>query len=176
MVRERAVQGVEQVVDVVAGAEDFLGEEVGHAVGEVHGDGDAGEVLLELAHEGEVVVEDLLRVNLSALLRHGGGDAFLDPGLDLAQTGVVADGLGVGRGDLHAVVGGGVMRGRNLDGSVEAVVRRAEIHHGRGAQADVVHIGTRVVDALDDGVMDFRRGDAAVAAHQDLVGLQQPGN
>ena len=172
VVGEAAIQGIKQIMDVLARAEDFLGKEVGHAVGQVHGYGEVAVVLDELAHEGQVIGHDLLLEDLSALGGHRGGFSFIDPGLDLAQTGVITDGLGVRGGHLHAVVLGRVVAGGNLHGGVEAVVGRAEVDHRSGAEANVVHVCSGIVDAFDHGVVDFHGGSAAVSAHKYFAGFQ----
>ena len=83
------------------------------------------------------------------------------------------NGLGIGGGYLHPVVLGRIVGGRNLDGSVESVIGRAEIHHRRRTEADVIYIGSGIVDAPDDGFVNLFGGSAAVAAHQHLIGFQQ---
>ena len=109
----------------------------------------------------------------SALRGDRGLTAFFDPFLDLAEAGIVTDRQGVLAGDLHSVVLGRVVRGRDLHGGVEAVVRSGEIDHRSAAQADVVDICAGIRDALQEVVVDLVRRDAAVAAHEDLVRLQE---
>ena len=111
--------------------------------------------LHELAHEGQIIGHNLLLEHLSALGGHGGGFPLVYPGLDLPQAGVEAHSLRIGGGYLHAVVFGGIVAGRNLDGGVKTVIGRAEIHHRRRTEADIVNIGPGIVDASYHRVMNL---------------------
>ena len=172
MVGETAVDGIEQVLRVLARI-DLLRKEIGHAVGQVKGNLQVREIALVLLQEGDIVRFDVDFAH-RAFLR-GGRRRFslLDPGLDLAQSCIQAHRKGILTRDLHPIVFSRIVRSRNLDGSLVAVIRRPEIHQRRAAQADVVHIRTRIRNALDEIIMNLGRGNPAVTAHQDLVGTQQ---
>ncbi len=160
-------------MDVLARAEDLLGKEVGHTVGQVHGYGEVAVVLDELAHKGQVIGHDLFPEQAAPKRSYRGGSAFIDPGLDLTQTGVVTHGLGVRGGHLHSVVFGRIVAGGNLHGGVEAVVGRAEVYHRGRTEADIIDVRSGIVDAADDGVANLVRRDAAVPTQQYFIGFQK---
>ena len=170
MVGEVAVHLVKEEGGVLT-LVDFLGEKAAHPVGKVKGNLEVGVVSLELFEEGDVIRLDVNLRYLALFGGHGSGTALVYPLLDLSKAGVQAHGKGVLTADLHTVVLLGVVGGGNLDGGLVAVVGGAKIHQRSAAEADIVHVCACVRDTFDYVVMDFLSGEAAVTAHQDLVGL-----
>ena len=172
MVREAAVHGVEEELCVFA-LIDLLCEEAAHAVRKVERYLEVGVVALVFAQELDVVGLDVDVAHGARLCSLRGGTVFVDPGLDLAETGVQTYRKGVLAGDLHAVVFAGIVAGCYLHRSLVAVVGCTEVHQRSAAEADVVHVGAGIGDALKQGVVNLLAGKAAVAAHQNLVGLKK---
>ena len=123
--------------------------------------------------ELDIVRLDVYFPDHAFLCGRRGGTALVNPLLDLAKTGVQAHGEGVFTAHLHAVVLLGIVGGGNLDGGLIAVIGGAKIHQRSAAEADIVYVCAGIGDALDDVVVDFLAGKAAVTAHQDFIGLKK---
>ncbi len=68
---------------------------------------------------------------------------FVDPVTDLAKAGLKTDRKSVLPGHLQSVVLTGIVGSGDLNGSLEAAIRRPEVYHGGTAQADVINVRTR---------------------------------
>ena len=172
MVGEAAVHCVEQECGVLAFV-NFLGKEGGHAVGKVEGYLEVGIISFVLHQELEVVRLDVNFRNFAGLCGLGSGTAFVNPLLNLAQTGIQAHGEGVFTANFHAVVLRRVMTCRNLYRSFVAIVCGAEVHQRGAAVSDIVYIGAGIGDTFNKIVVNLLAGNAAVAAHKDLIGVKK---
>ncbi len=171
MVGETAVDRVEDVVRLIR--ENLLRIEVGHAVGQVHGDVQVAVVALVFQEEGEIVAVD---VHLMHLSPDGGGRtlaAAFDPCLNLSEASVQSYRQRVLPRHLHPVVLRRIVRRSDLHRGLESVVGRAEIDHRRGAQSDVIDIRPGIGQPLDQSVVDLLRGHPAVASDEDPVRGEQ---
>ena len=94
-------------------------------------------------------------------------------GADLFQSRIAADGTGLFAHELHAVVVGWIVAGRDHDAAVVSAVEGGEVHAFGAADADVVHLDATLVQPRAQGVGERRAGQADVAPHRDAAGVQE---
>ena len=167
MVGERTIQLRVQVVQLEGKRfEHGRDDEASHPVGAVHHDsqGPHRRRLHERDHMGHVQVQQVVlggSPRRRRRLRPRAGK-----GLDLVEAGLRADGRRTRPTQLDAVVADGIVRcGEHRSG--HAPQARSEIHHLRGASADVHHVDARRRHALDEGSRKLRAVRTHVPAHHD---------
>ncbi len=171
MIGERPVElRVEQLDLERQGGEDGGDDQAAHPVGRVgdHAERAQRGDVHEGVHVGGVVLDDVATLRGAGLLTlvGTGVERPLGGRPDLGQPGVLPHGTGAGQAELHAVVGGGIVGGREHGpGGVES--SRSEVEHVRRRQPDVHHVGAGAPGAGGKGGGELDPRLAHVAPHDD---------
>ena len=163
VIGEVAVDFAEQLFDFAAHAAiECAGKGAGHAVAAIDGDFHRARELDVADDAREIGFADIVRpVAAIAVCGVFGQDGFVQ-----RLDGVAVDRLS-GQHHLEAIVVGRIVAAGDHDAGLGVQHVGAEIHHGRGDDAEVDHVDAGVLQTLRQGAGQFGAGEPAILADDD---------